>query len=82
MREMSRFFGNSWDWLWMQGHVLSPFLNRPSFLFQYLIFLTDLALAIRQQYLNVVLPETSSRRTLDISSFSPLPGGLFSLAHQ
>jgi hypothetical protein len=40
----------------MQGHGFPPGFLDASGSFQYLIFLSDLALAIRQQYLNAVVP--------------------------
>lgn len=56
MRDADGFFWNGWNRLWMHGHGLRPAFLDGLVLFQYLIFLSDLALAIRQHYLRAVLP--------------------------
>src|SRR5258708_15822361 len=55
-RYPSRFFRNSRDRVWMHGHGFLPGFIRALVLVQYLIFLSDPALAIRQQYLNGAVP--------------------------
>jgi len=55
-RYTSRFFRNSRDRVWMHGHGFPPGFIRALVLVQYLIFLSDPALAIRQQYLNGAVP--------------------------
>src|SRR5260221_13670667 len=55
-RYTSRFFRNSRDRVWMHGHGFPPGFIRSLVFVQYLIFLSDPALAIRQQYLSEALP--------------------------
>jgi hypothetical protein len=51
MCDTNGFFWNSWDRLGMHGHGLPPTFLDALVLFQYLIFLSDLALGIRQQWI-------------------------------
>ncbi len=54
------------DWLWMHGHGFPPLLLDALVRVQYLTSFPDLALAIRQHYLQGVLPAISPSRSIGL----------------